>query len=246
MAEERDYKRRRMSYRGKKLKRTPTQVLHDIIENHMAEIADAGGIGCFSKQPSSAPLPSFNPDIHLPNENLPVQTTEELRKSCLPLPGFQHQSGDTRQDSRGRQDRGGYVRSGEEQNSEFVRASGIVRNSTRQATAASNSTFLVDHLCISCPALHWHLPLDTDFLTMLQLYLCSPREQNQRAWIPPVYSYLCSCTDCGHVFVDLQGWRVTTGFQLNRVMRSSDMTAIDLGMIPKAVLIHLISIMVVV
>lgn len=45
---------------------------------------------------------------------------------------------------------------------------------------------------------------------------------------------------------DLQGWRVTTGFQLNRVMRSSDMTAIDLGMIPKAVLIHLISIMVVV
>jgi hypothetical protein len=26
MAEERDYKRRRMSYRGKKLKRTPTQV----------------------------------------------------------------------------------------------------------------------------------------------------------------------------------------------------------------------------
>ncbi|CAK9191051.1 unnamed protein product [Sphagnum troendelagicum] len=109
MAEERDYKRRRMSYRGKKLKRTPTQVLHDIIENHMAEIADAGGIGCFSKQPSGAPLPSFNPDIHLPSEHLPVQTTEELRKSSLPLPGFQHQSGNTRQDSRGSQDRGGYV-----------------------------------------------------------------------------------------------------------------------------------------
>jgi hypothetical protein len=245
MAEERDYKRRRMSYRGKKLKRTPTQVLHDIIENHMAEIADAGGIGCFSKQPSGAPLPSFEPDIHLPSENLPVQTTEELRKS-LPLPGFQHQSGDTRQDSRGSQDRGGYVQWGEEQNSESVRASGIVRNSSRQATAASNSTFLVDHLSISCPALHWHLPLDTDFLTMLQLYLCSPREQNQRAWIPPIYSYLCSCIDCGHFFVDFQGWRVTTGFQLNRVMRSSDMTVIDLGMISKAVLVHLISIMVVV
>jgi hypothetical protein len=191
------------------------QVLHDIIENHMAEIADAGGIGCFSKQPSGAPLPSFNPDIHLPSEHLPVQTTEELRKSSLPLPSFQHQSGNTRQDSRGSQDRGGYVQWGEEQNSESVRASGIVRNSTRQATAASNSTFLVDHLSISCPALHWHLPLDTDFLTMLQLYLCSPREQNQRTWIPPVYSYLCSCIDCCRVFVDLQGWRVTTGFQLN-------------------------------
>lgn len=141
MAEERDYKRRRMSYRGKKLKRTPTQVLHDIIENHMAEIADAGGIGCFSKQPSGAPLPSFNPDIHLPSEHLPVQTTEELRKSCLPLPGFQHQSGNTRQDSRGSQDRGGYVQRGEEQNSESVRASGIVRNSTRPPRLESHNRF---------------------------------------------------------------------------------------------------------
>ncbi|KAL4186299.1 hypothetical protein AMTRI_Chr09g13450 [Amborella trichopoda] len=49
LAEERDYKRRRMSYRGKKVKRTPIQVLHDIIEGHMEEIECAGGIGCFVK-----------------------------------------------------------------------------------------------------------------------------------------------------------------------------------------------------
>ncbi|KAG9447922.1 hypothetical protein H6P81_014050 [Aristolochia fimbriata] len=49
LAEERDYKRRRMSYRGKKAKRTPTQVTHDIIEEHMEEIKLAGGIGCFVK-----------------------------------------------------------------------------------------------------------------------------------------------------------------------------------------------------
>ncbi|XP_031483603.1 U11/U12 small nuclear ribonucleoprotein 48 kDa protein [Nymphaea colorata] len=49
LAEERDYKRRRMSYRGKKVKRTPVQVLRDIIEDHMDEITRAGGIGCFAK-----------------------------------------------------------------------------------------------------------------------------------------------------------------------------------------------------
>ncbi|BBM99389.1 U11/U12 small nuclear ribonucleoprotein 48 kDa protein [Marchantia polymorpha subsp. ruderalis] len=50
LAEERDYKRRRMSYRGKKLKRTPTQVVRDIIEGHMEEIVSTGGIGSFGKQ----------------------------------------------------------------------------------------------------------------------------------------------------------------------------------------------------
>ncbi|KAI3996696.1 hypothetical protein MKX01_040996 [Papaver californicum] len=49
LAEERDYKRRRMSYRGKKVKRSKTEVLRDIIEVHMNEIKQAGGIGCFIK-----------------------------------------------------------------------------------------------------------------------------------------------------------------------------------------------------
>ncbi|KAF5183412.1 U11/U12 small nuclear ribonucleoprotein [Thalictrum thalictroides] len=49
LAEERDYKRRRMSYRGKKVKRSTTEVMRDIIEKHMDEINQAGGIGCFVK-----------------------------------------------------------------------------------------------------------------------------------------------------------------------------------------------------
>ncbi|XP_058072311.1 U11/U12 small nuclear ribonucleoprotein 48 kDa protein-like isoform X1 [Magnolia sinica] len=49
LAEERDYKRRRMSYRGKKVKRTTTEVMRDIIEEHMEEIKQAGGIGCLVK-----------------------------------------------------------------------------------------------------------------------------------------------------------------------------------------------------
>lgn len=49
LAEERDYKRRRMSYRGKKVKRSKTLVMRDIIEEHMEEIKLAGGIGCFVK-----------------------------------------------------------------------------------------------------------------------------------------------------------------------------------------------------
>ncbi|GJR10312.1 U11/U12 small nuclear ribonucleoprotein 48 kDa protein [Tanacetum coccineum] len=38
LAEERDYKRRRMSYRGKKMKRSTTQVMRDIIDEYMEEI----------------------------------------------------------------------------------------------------------------------------------------------------------------------------------------------------------------
>ncbi|KAG0585742.1 hypothetical protein KC19_2G034600 [Ceratodon purpureus] len=79
LAEERDYKRRRMSYRGKKLKRTPLQVLHDIIENHMAEITDAGGIGCFSKQPSRTDL----------------EIQPQVPEGILSQPHFQQHSGST-------------------------------------------------------------------------------------------------------------------------------------------------------
>ncbi|KAL6184847.1 hypothetical protein ACLB2K_046247 [Fragaria x ananassa] len=51
LAEERDYKRRRMSYRGKKVEAYnfagKDQVTRDIIEEYMEEIKQAGGIGCF-------------------------------------------------------------------------------------------------------------------------------------------------------------------------------------------------------
>uniref|UniRef100_A0A7N2R7U6 CHHC U11-48K-type domain-containing protein n=1 Tax=Quercus lobata TaxID=97700 RepID=A0A7N2R7U6_QUELO len=49
LAEERDYKRRRMSYRGKKGKKTTVQVTRDIIDEYMEEIKKAGGIGCLVK-----------------------------------------------------------------------------------------------------------------------------------------------------------------------------------------------------
>ncbi|KAK7344122.1 hypothetical protein VNO77_13419 [Canavalia gladiata] len=44
LAEERDYKRRRMSYRGKKTNQSPLQVMRYMIEEFMEEIKQAGGI----------------------------------------------------------------------------------------------------------------------------------------------------------------------------------------------------------
>ncbi|KAK6136366.1 hypothetical protein DH2020_029896 [Rehmannia glutinosa] len=49
LAEERDYKRRRMSYRGKKSRRNTLEVMRDIIEEYMEEMKQAGGIGDTSK-----------------------------------------------------------------------------------------------------------------------------------------------------------------------------------------------------
>ncbi|KAJ4846122.1 hypothetical protein Tsubulata_000816 [Turnera subulata] len=74
LAEERDYKRRRMSYRGKKLKRTPLQVLRDIIDQYTEEIKQAGGIGIFEKteDEGTSPKPSSIPDssmrVHKPGK----------------------------------------------------------------------------------------------------------------------------------------------------------------------------------
>lgn len=52
LAEERDYKRRRTSYRGKKVNRNTTEILRDIIDEHMEEIKQAGGIGCYVEAPA--------------------------------------------------------------------------------------------------------------------------------------------------------------------------------------------------
>ncbi|CAA0814501.1 U11/U12 small nuclear ribonucleoprotein 48 kDa protein [Striga hermonthica] len=49
LAEERDYKRRRMSYRGKKSKRNTLEVTRDIIEEYMEEIKKARGTGDVSE-----------------------------------------------------------------------------------------------------------------------------------------------------------------------------------------------------
>ncbi|XP_065852588.1 U11/U12 small nuclear ribonucleoprotein 48 kDa protein [Euphorbia lathyris] len=61
LAEERDYKRRRMSYRGKKLKRTALQVMRDIIDEYTEEIKQAGGIGCFEKGAKEEEISSETP-----------------------------------------------------------------------------------------------------------------------------------------------------------------------------------------
>ncbi|KAI9078391.1 hypothetical protein K1719_039610 [Acacia pycnantha] len=59
LAEERDYKRRRMSYRGKKIKRSTVQVMRDIIEEYMEEIKQAGSVGSTTKESDeSRMLPS--------------------------------------------------------------------------------------------------------------------------------------------------------------------------------------------
>ncbi|CAK7341293.1 unnamed protein product [Dovyalis caffra] len=73
LAEERDYKRRRMSYRGKKLKRTTLQVMRDIIDEYMEEIKQAGGIGRFEKGTEEEEM-SANPP------SAPDVTVNELRK----------------------------------------------------------------------------------------------------------------------------------------------------------------------
>lgn len=85
LAEERDYKRRRMSYRGKKVKRTPTRVLHDIIEGHMEEIKLAGGIGCFVKGTFEIPQ---NATQSLPSDNVTESIRQfETSNSALPNRG---------------------------------------------------------------------------------------------------------------------------------------------------------------
>ncbi|KAF7805253.1 U11/U12 small nuclear ribonucleoprotein 48 kDa protein [Senna tora] len=74
LAEERDYKRRRMSYRGKKIKRSTVQVMRDIIEEYMEEIKQAGGIGSPVKESEESGMfmskPHAGHDIDLGAKNL--------------------------------------------------------------------------------------------------------------------------------------------------------------------------------
>ncbi|KAK6915289.1 hypothetical protein RJ641_020406 [Dillenia turbinata] len=61
LAEERDCKRRRMSYRRKKLKQSSKEVMRDIIEEYTEKIRKAGGIGCFGRSVESEGLISSKP-----------------------------------------------------------------------------------------------------------------------------------------------------------------------------------------
>ncbi|XP_066365198.1 U11/U12 small nuclear ribonucleoprotein 48 kDa protein-like [Miscanthus floridulus] len=64
LAEERDYKRRRTSYRGKKVNRNPTEILRDIIDEHMDEIKQAGGIGYVVEAPADIAWNVFKSNSH--------------------------------------------------------------------------------------------------------------------------------------------------------------------------------------
>ncbi|KAL1552110.1 U11/U12 small nuclear ribonucleoprotein 48 kDa protein-like [Salvia divinorum] len=65
LAEERDYKRRRMSYRGKKLKRNAVEVTRGIIEEYMEEFRLSEGIGSLSNAvDENKALGSENMDRH--------------------------------------------------------------------------------------------------------------------------------------------------------------------------------------
>ncbi|KAF8017635.1 hypothetical protein BT93_H2739 [Corymbia citriodora subsp. variegata] len=90
LAEERDYKRRRMSYRGKKSKRNISEVMRDIIEEYMEEIKQAGGIGFFEKGapveihsnevPSSDAIPANGTfELHYESKGYPVYPQRGLR-----------------------------------------------------------------------------------------------------------------------------------------------------------------------
>ncbi|OWM67354.1 U11/U12 small nuclear ribonucleoprotein 48 kDa protein [Punica granatum] len=94
LAEERDYKRRRTSYRGKKAKRNPSEVLRDIIEEYMEEIKQAGGIGCFEKATADGILlhgPASSSDLERKNIN---ELSSATRVDSSPSHAYiEHRSG---------------------------------------------------------------------------------------------------------------------------------------------------------
>ncbi|MCL7033769.1 hypothetical protein MKW94_017944 [Papaver nudicaule] len=94
LAEERDYKRRRMSYRGKKVKRSKTEVLRDIIEVHMNEIKQAGGIGCFVKGSAEAEVfaPGSMSVNYMPAVDMLKSNRESSEPSNRPEYGYEKQS----------------------------------------------------------------------------------------------------------------------------------------------------------
>ncbi|XP_010412782.1 PREDICTED: U11/U12 small nuclear ribonucleoprotein 48 kDa protein-like [Camelina sativa] len=108
LAEERDYKRRRMSYRGKKVKRTPRQVLRDIIEGYTEEIKLAGGIGCFEKgmplqSPSSVGNDQKESDVGY--ETAPSTLTDASSRVYKQWNGEKHADIEYSKDSRNNTDK---------------------------------------------------------------------------------------------------------------------------------------------
>lgn len=94
LAEERDYKRRRMSYRGKKAKRAPLEVMRDIIEEYTEEIKKAGGIGLFVKgaeEGETAPSPTDH-NLSVDFEDLSKSVNDEPESARGTLDHFRKRS----------------------------------------------------------------------------------------------------------------------------------------------------------
>ncbi|KAK8651084.1 hypothetical protein V6N13_140699 [Hibiscus sabdariffa] len=102
LAEERDYKRRRMSYRGKKLKRTKLEVMRDIIEEYTEEIKKAGGIGCFVKGAEEEKISSEPPVTydHAADDDEHRKRTSDIYEAVRGSPNHYRRSSHNDQHSR--------------------------------------------------------------------------------------------------------------------------------------------------
>ncbi|KAK7278262.1 hypothetical protein RJT34_23288 [Clitoria ternatea] len=99
LAEERDYKRRRMSYRGKKANQSPLQVMRYMIEEYMEEIKQAGGVespvkvseesGLFPSKPSGHDIPIEANNSGKVNHDSPAVTISN-RKYCEQQPNMNY------------------------------------------------------------------------------------------------------------------------------------------------------------
>ncbi|BAT94908.1 hypothetical protein LR48_Vigan845s004700 [Vigna angularis] len=77
LAEERDYKRRRMSYRGKKANQSPLQVMRYMIEDFMEQIKRAGGFESPVKMAEDSGLFPFKP----PGDDIFMEANNSRRAS---------------------------------------------------------------------------------------------------------------------------------------------------------------------
>ncbi|XP_061357633.1 U11/U12 small nuclear ribonucleoprotein 48 kDa protein [Gastrolobium bilobum] len=78
LAEERDYKRRRMSYRGKKRNQSFTQRMRDVIEEFMEEIKQAGGLESPVKVPEESVMFASKPPS---GHDIPIEANDSRKFS---------------------------------------------------------------------------------------------------------------------------------------------------------------------
>lgn len=103
-----------------------SQVLHDIIENHMTEITEAGGIGCSLKQPLLTP----------------VESQQQEQGSISSMSHYKHQSGNAQHSRIADTEAAGAVVRFDDDNND---TSSVVRNESRFASPWSNFAEALQH-----------------------------------------------------------------------------------------------------